>query len=623
MPVVGDLLINLRASTASFTRELRQARDFTARTSQDIIGSLGRIKIAFPALALTAATGLASLVRSAIEAGDELAKLSQKTGISARDLSSLKLAAELSNVSMEQLATGMARLSARMVSASAGMGEAANAFQRLQIHVRDSRGNFRPLQEVLGDLAERFARLPDGAEKTALAMQIFGKAGAELIPLLNLGREGLQEMAREAERAGLVMDDQTARAAERLNDQLVLLETNVKGVGQRIGLALIPPLNDLLSAFRASIQESGGLLQAMGKLITASGSAELSVKIFTERLRRENKEIQESIEEDVRSLARQLKETTKGNLGGEQLIQEQIAAAPSTKAIKQFEILRKQLELQIQTFGMSREQVEIYKLSLEGLRPAQVAVLENLLAQIRALERQREILQQLRQQKLAGLDLQAPRKIRALGIAIDEQEAPEITGLNIDLLRNVADAMQTIGREVDRANESFLRLHPPIERAAELAEQLGNNVRNAFQQALIHGRGFSSLLQTILEQLALLALQFVGKSLFGGLKGRGGFLNFLGSLLGGLFGFQHGGSFRVGGSGGPDSTLVAFRATPGEEVQIFPPGFRSSPSTQIFIDARGADAGVEHRIRRALDVLHRSAVLEAVEVQKQARLRRP
>jgi hypothetical protein len=65
-----------------------------------------------------------------------------------------------------------------------------------------------------------------------------------------------------------------------------------------------------------------------------------------------------------------------------------------------------------------------------------------------------------------------------------------------------------------------------------------------------------------------------GGSAGGGGGFLGGIFKGLAGLLGGLFGFQHGGTFTVGGSGGPDSQVVAFRATPGEEVEVRPPGRR-------------------------------------------------
>ena len=78
---------------------------------------------------------------------------------------------------------------------------ASIAFKALGIDVRDASGNIRDTNAVFLDIADRFGRMQDGATKSALAMQVFGKSGAELIPLLNSGRDGLKGMAAYAEHA--------------------------------------------------------------------------------------------------------------------------------------------------------------------------------------------------------------------------------------------------------------------------------------------------------------------------------------------------------------------------------------------------------------------------------------
>lgn len=77
---------------------------------------------------------------------------------------------------------------------------------------------------MLGDVAELFSLLPDGANKTALAVKLFGRSGAELIPLLNQGKEGLAEFDKLASDLGLTLDKETGKAAEDFNDNLTKLK---------------------------------------------------------------------------------------------------------------------------------------------------------------------------------------------------------------------------------------------------------------------------------------------------------------------------------------------------------------------------------------------------------------
>ena len=103
----------------------------------------------------------------------------------------------------------------------------------------------------------------------------------------------------------------------------------------------------------------------------------------------------------------------------------------------------------------------------------------------------------------------------------------------------------------------------------------------------------------------------------------------LGSLAGNLFadllGFQHGGSFKVGGSGGADSQLVAFKASPREKVSVETPGQqnRKGGGNVTYIDARGVDPGQMSRLIQVVKDLDESVEIRAVNATADARDRNP
>ncbi len=218
-------------------------------------------------LAGASVAGLAALVKGAIDAGDAFNKMSQKTGIAVEDLSRLKYAADLSDVSVEALQKGMTSLSTYMVDAATGSGEAADQFKKLGISVRNADGSMRSSIDVLYDLADRFAAMPDGVEKTNLAVTIFGKKlGAEMIPLLNSGGDGLRAMGQEAERLGLVMSGELAKASEEFNDNVERLSKLASSAGIEIANALIPSLNKLMTEFIEARKAGFGFLEALYNL---------------------------------------------------------------------------------------------------------------------------------------------------------------------------------------------------------------------------------------------------------------------------------------------------------------------------------------------------------------------
>lgn len=241
--VVGALRAVLSLESAAFQNGLNAAQkamgDFDKRMKRVGAG----IAKAGAAVSVVGA-GIAAAIKGQLNYADEMSKAAAKFGVPIEQLSRLKYAADLSDVSMESLGTSLSILSKKMVAAGAG-GKAAEVFADLGISVRDATGNMRSTEVVLGEVADRIAAMPDGAEKTALAMRVFGKAGAELIPLLAGGSAGLREMAAEADAMGLVIDEKTGKAAEGFNDNLTRLKSVMAGVATQIMAALAPALESL------------------------------------------------------------------------------------------------------------------------------------------------------------------------------------------------------------------------------------------------------------------------------------------------------------------------------------------------------------------------------------------
>ena len=194
--VIGALRVNLGLDTAQFSAGLKASQASLAKFGKTV--AVGFAAVATAAAAAGAAMGVA--VKGAIDNADALSKSAQKIGVTTEALSRLKYAADFSDISLEQLTGGLGRLSKTMLDVSTGSkGPAATAFKALGIAVTDAAGNLRNSDVVFSEIADRFGRMEDGATKTALAISLFGKSGAELIPLLNSGADGLAAMAAESD----------------------------------------------------------------------------------------------------------------------------------------------------------------------------------------------------------------------------------------------------------------------------------------------------------------------------------------------------------------------------------------------------------------------------------------
>lgn len=264
--VIGALRVILGADTAGLDKGLKDSQVGLAAFGTTVAAGMAA------AAAAVAAAGVAIGVamKSTIDDMDNLSKTSAKLGVPIEQLSALAYAGELSDVSFEALSKSAAKLSKNLVDAAAKpTGDAANAFRALGISVLDSNGKLKSSDEVLGDVADRFEGLKDGSGKTAAAMAIFGKTGADLIPLLNGGRDGLKEMTDEAAKFGLIIDGQTGKAAEDFNDNLTRLHAVWKGLIAQSTAQVLPSMVAITNAMVESAKNSGFLDAALTGVGTA------------------------------------------------------------------------------------------------------------------------------------------------------------------------------------------------------------------------------------------------------------------------------------------------------------------------------------------------------------------
>jgi hypothetical protein len=219
-----------------------------------------------PAAIGAAVAGFGMLTKSVINTADEISKASQKIGIGTEELSRLRYAADLAGVSFQGLQGGIGILSRNMFAAASGGKEAASNFARLGIEVKNADGSLRTSSQVLGDLADRFSKMPDGAQKTAEAMLVLGRSGAQMIPLLNGGRDALTEAMNEADKFGVVIDEVTGRRAEAFNDNLTRLTGVVQAMATQVAAELLPVLVDLTNWL---VRNSGAVRDFAGSIVNA------------------------------------------------------------------------------------------------------------------------------------------------------------------------------------------------------------------------------------------------------------------------------------------------------------------------------------------------------------------
>jgi len=564
MSDLGKLTLNLIADAGGFDRGMKQAEGIASRGARSIEQSFNT---SFKRLAgiLAGAFSVEVFRRnitSFLDEADRLSKTAQKIGITTEALSSLEYAADMAGVSAGQLQTSMARLSTELLKARDGGKEAQATFRALQVEIRDATGGLRSSDEVLAEIADRFARMPDGVEKTALAIRLFGRAGADLVPLLNAGREGIAELRAEAERLGRVISTDTGRQAEEFNDNMKRLRMQAQQLTRSIAIEMLPALIRLSEEFvnvRGEATATGqGIAQAFAGAVD-------SVTAFVQFVRWAGEEFavfRFGIAQDDLARLSQEADRIRGILNssliarrGQQLrffgkdgivkwyseeelrrelaaIEAQIETMMSTaprpviqppeikrdpfaplienaenaekavrRAVDRIGPLLAGLVREVETFGASRADILAYDLALLGASDAQIALARSMAEMIAALEDQQRLINE-------GARLYEQMRTPA------EQLSDEINRLN-DLLDAGAISWDTYARAMFAAQERFDEMRDKVDRdtdkMSEFAIQAARNMQSAFADFLFNP--FESSLRDMVRNFALAINRMVAEVL--------------------------------------------------------------------------------------------------------------
>ena len=251
--IVGRLVLDKQQWTQSIQGVRADLKDFKKdlKAKTDEIQAAGRMLVGFGA-GVTASFGV--LIKSAADAGDVIHDLAEKTGISTEMLSGYKLAADKSGTSLDDLAIGFKILANQMQAAHDTGGAQKRLFDSLGVSFEDAEGKLRPLDAVMLDVADMFERMPGGAMKSSLSVDLFGRSAQNLIPFLNLGRAGLEAEYRAAERLGLVFSQEAADGADAFNDSLTELRGAAQGLAQELGKSLLPALKPMIDNMKESVR---------------------------------------------------------------------------------------------------------------------------------------------------------------------------------------------------------------------------------------------------------------------------------------------------------------------------------------------------------------------------------
>lgn len=496
--VIGALRVNLGMDSAAFEKGIKGAQSGLAK-----FGKMAAKGFAIAATgAAAAAAGIGVAIKGTIDQADEMSKAAQKFGIPIEELSRLKYAADLSGVSFQSLGTGVRRLSQNMNDAANGVGEGKEAFDQLGISVTNADGSLKSSSQVMAELADKFAAMPDGAAKTALAMDLMGRSGADMIPMLNGGSEALQKLMGEASTFGQVFTQEMGTSAEAFNDNMSRLKGTFGAIAAEITQRVLPYLEQFSTWL---VENAPAIADFVVRLV------EMSAKFI-------------------------------------QWGQE-VGAAVNGVITRIVELDRAVMDWARRFDAAALEMLEAFKRLPQQMYEIGVNIMQGLWNGIKSKWESVKA-------GVGGLASSVADRFKsALGIHSPSKVMHEI-GTNI---------MQGLFNGMDSLKEDV----------GGIAGNISSTLANAFTGIITGSQKVEDVLKGLLSQLANVLANRAFQMLFQGGFGGGGGGGFLGGLFGGigkLFGFANGGQFQVGGAGGIDSQVVAFRASPNETVTVTKPG---------------------------------------------------
>jgi len=243
---LGTLTIDLAANVARLSSDLGKANRLAEKSAAQMEKRFSQMKTVLGTMFAGLSVGaFAAWIKQSIDAADQVNELSQKINVNAESLQKWGFAASVSGGSMEDTATAIKKLSVNISDAANGSDSAKAKFDAIGVSFLDSSGKIRTADSVMLDIADRFQSTANDANKTATAIDLFGKSGTSMIPVLNEGSVSLQEMMQQAQDLGLVMSQESLTAADNFNDSLTTLSGISRGYANHIAAELLPTLNTL------------------------------------------------------------------------------------------------------------------------------------------------------------------------------------------------------------------------------------------------------------------------------------------------------------------------------------------------------------------------------------------
>lgn len=583
MASLGSIFVDLILRKGQYDEGLKQSESRTTQFANNVSRSLSGINRSLQNMGVAIiGVSFVGLLKSSVEMVDQFGDLAQRIGFSASTLSALDVKLKQTGTDLETFATSAGKLNDTLGNAAKGNQEAVSAFDELGLSV-NALLKLNPEQRF-SEVARAIAKISDQAKQTEAVRNIFGKGGDALLPAIKELNGEFDIFAEAQKKAGNALTDDDIKRIKEFADAWV---AGIQKIQIEIA-KLLPLFEDIAKVpayLRAIFIEIPSLAgQAIGNKLAGRG---LTLNNPNVSFNRPNSVNEATI--DPGAIDRALRD--RGLTGLNQ------AAGSNAGLIKNpaLDKFKDQLrDLQVELFQLRSNEDDATKAAEKLALQAGLIKFDEGMIKIPA-ESKKQFDELNATLKEIGDRKEAAKIIEDSKTALDKYNE-SIATLNRLFAENLINQDQ-FNKAMKKASDDFAENDEATKQMRDTVKELGLTFSSAFEDAVSGGKGFQDILKGIESDLLRLGTRklvtepFANffNSQFNQSGASGGFGGLFGGI-GKLFGFATGGSFEVGGSGGTDSQMVAFRGTPGEKVTITRPD-QQTGGNQIIMNINTPDAG--------------------------------
>lgn len=252
--LVGTVFVDTDAANQSLQKTDKQVGNVGASFLNGV-KKVGKFAVALGAATAAGAAALYGVSTKAAETTDRIDKMSQKIGISRTAFQELDFITSQCGASVDGLKVGMKTLTNQMQMAEQGSTTATEAFEALGLSWTDNTGKMKDQETMMWEAFSALQACEDQTMKAALASDLFGKAGTELMPMLNGASGSIEEMKQKAHELGLVLSDDAIDAGVVFTDTVDQAKRSMDTLVAQVGVKVMPIIQQGLDYLIANMPE--------------------------------------------------------------------------------------------------------------------------------------------------------------------------------------------------------------------------------------------------------------------------------------------------------------------------------------------------------------------------------